>query len=265
MNRLLTVGILLLLCISCERNEMIPPYAGKLKKTLHYSSSTEDEPYSFIEYFYDDKGQLVKEVFRWKPNYMFAYHIYEYSEEARLLKKRRQSIEGSSVRPFFKIIYDKYDYYSDNKQIEHEYKDDILTDSTVFIYDGDNLLGEYHYDVEKNSSWNITYEYDGNNNLIRKTEPGGLYSGGTYTTYQYIGSTLDKVYNHAMDGSILVENTYSYRRSGNDEIVEIHYKDPSGEFLSNKKLYRAGKLIEDIAYDSAFNYSERSCSRYKYY
>lgn len=76
---------------------------------------------------------------------------------------------------------------------------------------------------------------------------------------------IDKVFNYNQNDSLLVENTYTYTQSNNKEIVEIHYKGPYGEFISYKKTYKDGKIIEDITYHPTFQGAEWSCVRYEYY
>lgn len=265
MNRVIKYSLFLLLLISCEKDDFDLQKAGKLKTKYIYSSSTDSEPYSFTTYYYDDNWNLIKELISDYPKPVWASYTYEYSEDGQLSNKQRRAIEGlnspDQTEADFILLWEKKYHYRDNKQIEVEYRRGTLSDSAIFIYEDDKIMAEYHYDVVEKNTWNIIYEYDSNNNLIKET----INPDGEYTIYHYKGSKIDKVFNYNQNDSLLVENTYTYTQSNNKEIVEVNYKGPYGEFISFKRTYEDGNLIEEIKYHPTFQGSEWYCLRYEYY
>jgi len=83
--------------------------------------------------------------------------------------------------------------------------------------------------------------------------------------YYYTGSKINKTLHYNQNDSLLVENTFTYTQSNNKEIVEIHYKGPYGEYISAKKTYKDGNIIEYIKYHPTFQGAEWWCERYEYY
>jgi len=265
MNRVIKYSLFLLLLISCEKDEFNVQKAGKLKTKYIYSSSTDSDPYSFTTYYYDDNWNLLKELISDYPKPVWASYIYEYSKDGQLLNKQRWAIEGlnspDQTEADFILLWEKKYHYIDNKQIEVEYRRGTLSDSVIFIYRDNLITAEYHYDVVDFSEWNIIYEYDSNNNLIKRTtNPNGF-----FTMYYYTGSKINKTLHYNQNDSLLVENTFTYTQSNNKEIVEIHYKGPYGEYISAKITYKDGNIIEYIKYHPTFQGAEWWCERYEYY
>lgn len=122
-------------------------------------------------------------------------------------------------------------------------------------------MAEYHYDLIISSELSTIYEYDSNINLIKRTSN----PDGTYTIYYYEGLKIHKTLNYNQNGSLLVENLFFYTQSDNKEIVEVLYKGPYGEYISDKSTYKDEKIIEYIKYHPTFRGAEWYCERYEYY
>ncbi len=255
----------LLLFISCQKGKFDVQKTGKLKAKYVYSSSTESHPYAFTTYYYDDNWNLVKELISDYPKPVFASFTYKYSINGQLLNKKYQAIEGinypGQTESDFTLLWEKKYHYLDNKKIEEEYRNGILTDSVIYIYRNNLIMTEYHYDLGDLKRWSIIYNYDPNDNLIKKTSN----PVGSYTVYHYTGSKIIKAMNYNQMDSLLVENTYTYTKKNNKEIVEVHYKGPYGEFISFKTTYKDGNIIEKITYSPTFIGSEWNCVKYEYY
>ena len=266
MKRFIIYILLYFLIFSCEKDEINLPGKSYIKTRYNYSSSTDSEPYSFTSYFYDDKWNLIKELIFDYPKPVWASYTYEYSDDGKLLNKKFKGKEGnnypSQTESEFILIREYKYQYIDNKKIEKEYnRNNELTDSAIFIYRDDFLMAEYHYDLIISSELSTIYEYDSNNNLIKRTSN----PDGTYTIYYYEGLKIHKTLNYNQDGSLLVENLFIYTQSDNREIVEVLYKGPYGEYISDKSTYKDGKIIEYIKYHPTFIGAEWYCERYDYY
>jgi hypothetical protein len=238
---------------------------GKLKTRYIYSSSTDDEPYSFATYCYNNKGELLKELISNYPEPVYSSFTYEYSNNGKLLNKKYKAMEGlnspDQTESDFTLIYENRYEYVDDEQIEKEYRNNQLTDSAIYIFNNDLLIREDHYDIKDNSSWSIIYSYDSDSNLTKRLSM----PEGTYSVYEYTGSKLQKVTQYDQSDSLLVENIYKYTSSKNKEIIEIHYKGPYGDFISAKTTLKNGLIVEYIKYHPTFIGAEWYCERYEYY
>ncbi|MBN2481517.1 MAG: hypothetical protein JXB19_07250 [Bacteroidales bacterium] len=256
---------LAVLTTGCEEDPFLVKHDFKVKTQYRYHDSSEDEPYGFTLYTYDHEWRLTKELISDYPGPAFASNTYEYSNNGRLLHKKRWAMQGTNFpgqdESDFTLIWEcKYSYMG-NKQIEKEYHDNELTDSSVYVHSGDLLLEEHHYDFRRSSNWSVFYEYDTQKNLIKKiTVPDG-----NYTAYYYSGSNLVKTMKFNSSDSLLAESIAVYSGSGGTEIVETHRVRPDGNALTHKRTYYTGLLVEDIQYHPAFPGAEWSCLRYDYY
>lgn len=258
---ILAVSIL----ISCENDSAIERTNNKLKKMYIYSDSDAEEPYSFTEYFYDNNGNLIKELISNYPEPVYASFNYEYSNDGKLISKKRKAIEGASspnqTEEDFVLLWEKKYTYADNKKIEKEYRANSLTDSAIYVYDWEHLIEETHYDIEDSEQWSIEYKYNSNGNLIERNQ----YPDSLYSKYIYEDAQLHKSLQYDKHDSLLVENLYIYSSSGNKEITTVHYKGPYGEFITNKITYQFGNIIEHIKYHPTFQGAEWWVKRYEYY
>jgi len=268
MKTILMISVSMILFFGCEKDSVIldndcnkQHYGAKLKAMYIYNSSTSDEPYSFTTYTYDDNWNLKKELLSEYPSPVFASVIYDYSIDGKLKNKKRLAIEGAynpnqNESDFVLIWENKYEYI-DNKTIEKVFRNNELTDSNVYSYNGCLLIEEFHNNFSNLGEWSIIYEYDLNNNLTKETS----FPDGNYLRYFYEDSKLVKLVSYNKGNSILNETNYIYIKANDKSYTEIR----TGEFLSEKITTENGKLIEHIKYHPTFPGSEWWCHRYDYY
>ena len=271
MKRIALLFIFTLLLSSCEKdpNTTGDDYDlhgnGVIKTKYIYTSSSAVDPYATNAYTYDKNWNIKKILISDYPKPVFASYTFEYSDNGVLLNKKYYAIEGANYPDQTEsdfILIREYRYsYQGNSEIELEYRRSELTDSTVYVYDNSLLVAEDHYDLKNGNKWSFIYQYDSNNNLLRKTnEPEG-----TYTNYSYDGSRVVKTEGYDNTGMLTVEVDYVYSRMGDKVIVEAHHKGTYGEFVSGKKTYKNGNVIEEIIYHPTFQGSEWVCYKYDYY
>jgi len=263
-NLILSILVVSML-ISCENDSAIERTNNKLKKMYIYSDSDAEAPYSFTKYFYDNNGNLIKELISDYPEPVYASFNYEYSGDEKLISKKRKAIEGASspnqTEEDFILIWEKKYTYTDNKKIEKEYSDNYLTDSAIYVYDDDLLIEETHFDIEDSKQWSIEYKYNSNGNLLKKNQ----YPDSIYTKYIYEDERLHKTLQYDKHDSLLVENLYIYSSPGNKEITEVHYEGPYGKFITEKITRQFGNKIEHIKYHPTFQGEEWWVKRYEYH
>ena len=260
--RLIIISIFL---YSCDKNNIEVSPNAKVKTKYIYSSSTDLEPYSFTSYTYDHNWNLTKELISDYPKPVTSSYTYKYDSDGRLLIKKYNSINGynhsNQTETAFSVIREYKYQYIDDLQIELIYKKGELYDSVIYKNYNDLVLEEHHFNQSRGTEWSIINEYDPDGNLLKKSElPDNI-----YTTYLYENSKIIKSNIYSSDNLLVVENTYSYTKSRDKEIVEIHYKGPYGEFISEKTTYNRGSIIEFIKYHPTFIGSEWYCHRFEYY
>jgi hypothetical protein len=271
MKKILLMFFFSLLFFSCEKDptttgdEYNLQGTGKIKTKYIYSSSSEIEPYATNAYTYDENWNIRKILISDYPKPVFASYTYEYSDKGVLINMKYKAINGENhpdqTESDFTLIREyKYDYQGNNK-IELEYRRNELTDSAVYAYINTLLVSENHYDLKDGTEWSIIYQYDSNNNLIKKTEN----PEGTYTINSFEGSRIVKSELYDQNGLLTVENEFVYYKSEGKVIVESHYKGTYGNFVSEKTTYKDGNVIEYIKYHPTFQGAEWFCYRYEYY
>jgi hypothetical protein len=253
------------LLFSCEKVNLNLTETSKLKTLYIFASSTETKPYSFTSYSYDQNWNLSKELISDYPKPAWSSYTYKYSDKGELIIKDHWMKVGNNFpdqkESDFSLV-EEYKYlYQDNNKIEKIYRNNILTDSAIYTYSNNHLISEYHYDLINSLNWSLLNEYDSNDRLIKIT----THPEGFYTVYLYDSSNIQKTSEYDQNGKLLVENTYVYTYSRSNEIIEIFYKGPYGEFLSDKVTYSSGNVIESIKYDPSFQGAESHCYKYEYY
>ncbi len=265
MKKTFYIILIVSLTISCKKDDTILEKNSKVKTKYIYANSSDKEPYSFTSYTYDDKWNLKKELISDYPSPIYASFTYEYSDDGYLISQKRWAKEGynypNQTESEFSLIWEKKYENIDNKKIEREYHDNVLTDSNIYIYYNDFLLEENHYDIKNSDDWSISYEYDSKNNLIKRTS----IPDGTYTVYYYNDSKISKTLHYDNNDSLPVENIFIHTKSNNKDITEIHYNGPHGEYISDKITTENGNIVEYIKYHPTFQGAEWWCERYEYY
>jgi len=250
--------------VGCEHDTTIERSGNKLRFKYIYSNSNEEVPYSSTEYFYDNDGNLIKELISEYPKPVYASFNYEYSDDGKLISEKYKAIQGASSpdqsEDDFSLIWRKKYTYTANKKIEKEYYDNTLTDSAIYAYEASLLVEEAHYDLERSVQWKIDYKYNSSGDIIKKYQ----YPDSTYSEYIYKNNRLHKILQYNNNDSLVTENLYMYSSSGNKEITEIYYKGPYGEYIKEKITRLSGKKIEHIKYHPTFQGAEWWCKRYEY-
>ena len=255
--------------LGCEKDEINIETTGKVKTIYTYSSSSssssDNTPYAFTSFFYDDNWNLSKELISDNPKPIYASTTYEYYDNGKLLNKKYKVKLGENypeqTESDFSLVREYKYAYLDNKKIEKEYRENELTDSVIYTYLTNLLTLEKHFDIKNQSEWSIAYEYNSDDNLVKRTS----YPDGNYTFYFYENSKIQKTLQYDNSGSLLVENTFIYSELGDKEIVETYYKGTYGEYVSDKVTYKNGNIIETIKYHPTFQGAEWYCKRYEYY
>jgi hypothetical protein len=272
MKRITAYILFFCLLFSCEKaklgNEKINFHttgSAKVKTRYIFARSTDSLPYTFTSYSYDQNWNLLKELISDYPKPAWSSFTYKYSDNGELIIKDHwvkigENFPDQKESDFSLTDENKYSY-QDNKKIEKVYWGNVLHDCIIYTYLNNNIISEYHYDMSGIGNWNVLYDFDSNDRLIKITSnPDGF-----YTVYTYDGSKIQKTSEYNRDNQLIVENSYVYTHSNINEIVEIYYKGPIGEFLSDKITYSSGNVIEEIQYDPYFNGVESYCKRYEYY
>ncbi len=233
------IFIVFVFFISCEKNRL-NNNENKLKAEYVYSNSNATSPYSTILYYYDVSGNLIKELTTNCPISICSSCLYEYSNDGQLDKKTYKVKNGlnyeGQTEADFSIIWEQIYKYDENKVTEERYKDNQLT----------NI---------------IIYEYDSEDNLTKEIYK----SKNEYVIYHYKNSKIIKTLRYNSANLLLDENLYTYIQSENTEIVEILYKGQLGEYVSYKKTYENGRVVEEVKYHPTFHGEEWFCKRYEYY
>ena len=96
-----------------ENEEVVIPATSdqyRLMKVLNYSSSTDPEPYSFMDLEYDANGNVCKESLYDYPGTLFTYREYTYENNILKEKKNYDGAVGN-----LKLgTYIKYAYENEN-------------------------------------------------------------------------------------------------------------------------------------------------------
>lgn len=263
--RQIPVLLFLILSVTCEKDDIGLKKNSKVKTRYIFSGSTDDKPYSFATYTYDNNWNLIKELISDYPKPVFASESYEYSEDGRLISRQRRAIEGENhtdqTEADFTLIWEKKYEYRGNRKIEKEYRNNIVKDSSVYTYDNNLLTEEYHYNIENHTEWGTLYEYNPDNLLIKTTS----YPEGYYTKYIYQDSKIEKTLHFNNNDSILGENLFVYTFRDSKEIRETHNIGTNGEFISEKITSINGNVLEYIKYHPTFIGAEWWCEKYEYY
>lgn len=94
MRKATSILLLSLIVFSCEKSDLAPDNEfnldgnGVVLLKLIYSSSSDNDPYAFNAYYYDEDWNVTKILISNYPSPVFASYTYEYSENGKLLKWR---------------------------------------------------------------------------------------------------------------------------------------------------------------------------------
>lgn len=261
MSKIFIPILIIILIVSCEKDDFDLEKTGNIKTKYVYSSSENTDPYSFTTYSYDSRWNLVKKLLSDNPKPIYASYTYDYNENEELVNKKHFFKLGENypdqTESSFSLVEEFKYTYSNNKTIELEYNETELTDSTVYIYTSNQLLSETHFDINDQTEWSIYYEYNSNNNLIKETS----LPSGNYIIHEYKNSKIQKSTSYDSNGTLISELVFIYSNIENTEIIETY----NGDFLSEKTTIKNGNVIEYIRYHPTFPGAEWYCHRYEYF
>jgi hypothetical protein len=252
---------------------------------LNYATSTSSQPYGFVDFTYNDDGNLVKESMFDFPNALTTYKIYEYKSGKLMEKKMFDGYVGNLTLG----TYIKY-YYTNDKLTKEELRlvDGTLKYTTLSEFDGNNLIKTYKLNDDLGVHHLYKYAYDDKDRMV--LEQVFMYDQqlDEFTKYVYDRNRLTKkeFYNRYGNLTMYMENVYN----GSDDLPDGElYFDSNGQLTQQQTLvydswgnlierivenqstcklfskkYNGELLIEEITYDPSFGCAEWTVSRYEY-
>lgn len=284
-----TILISMILTLTCCEKGDINPLTDnyRLVKILNYGSTSDSEPYSFVDLEYDKNGNLIKESMYDYPNTLSIYKVYDY--EDNLLKVKR--IYDGQVGNLQLGTYREYEY-ENSKLIKEEL---FLSNGTSkytkhYEFSGDNLvnnykfndkLGIHHQYKHKYNNDNLvileeTYMYDQQlsgftkyyyDDKLRLTKTEIYHSDETIRQTQeqkYVGNSdlATEMLIYDSQGELSQQLELLYDDFGNH--TEARIVDTQGTHALFKKTYNGELLIEHIEYAPKFYYISGYVTRYEY-
>lgn len=287
---LLILGMLTVL--SCEETNS-PLHSGgafpnldeyRISKILSYPNSSAISPGGGIEYTYSENGDLIKETSIEYPSTVVTYKDYEYTDG----KKSRIKIYDGQVGNLTLGTYIDYFYINDKLAKEELHlPDGTLKYSTVYQYEGDQLVNTYkdgdglgihhQHKYTFNHNSNLTLEqvymynqelseftkhiYDSRNRLIKTEVYDHNNELTSYKVIIYEGSNTlpskELQYNH--NGSLTQSSEFIYDTWGNLTETKVN-----GACTLFRRKYNGNLMTEQITYTTAWGCAEWTVNRYEY-
>jgi hypothetical protein len=284
-----TILISMILTLTCCEKGDINPLTDnyRLVKILNYGSTSDSEPYSFVDLEYDKNGNLIKESMYDYPNTLSIYKVYDY--EDNLLKEKR--IYAGQVGNLQLGTYREYEY-ENSKLIKEEL---FLSNGTSkytkhYEFSGDNLVNNYKFNDKLGIHHQYKHKYNNDNLVI--LEETYMYDQqlSGFTKYYYddkLRLTKTEIY-HSDE---TIRQTQEQKYVGNSELAtemliydsqgelsqqlellyddfgnhtEARIVDTQGTHALFKKTYNGELLIEHIEYAPKFYYISGYVTRYEY-
>lgn len=221
---------------------------GKLQKEVYESPWDKGD----IEYEYDTKGNIIKEVSIREEGINAAWHVkhvtereyeYEYDEQGNMTKCEVEELEEN--------IYDsrENDTFPADWEYEYEYEYDSKGNvvSKTEYWDGEKN-GKYEYNLEgllirvRNGGYNYRREYGESGNVIEaedsQCELAFSYSKGLYR--------IEKKVNEDEE----LSGYYTYHKENNHEMMYLYFQEENGESIIVQDWGWSGQLSEYRNYDS---------------
>lgn len=224
----------------------------KLEKTFYYDESEN----FYIEYEYDEKTRLIKNIWKNSGNQIISIDLYEYNEFDNIFKisflDSENNLSNYNVYEYDvnnniikKIVY-SYDFelvfytnyeYDQNKNIikENSYdKNNILLGQTEYSYEYD----EKNYISKKTTEkYYYLYEYNENNNIIKIMTYNLNDENINYVIYEYdknLNLIKENTYNEKNEIISWIQNSYIKLKKIN---INSSYKE---EFFK-KEIFKKKK------------------------
>ena len=209
---------------------------GRIIKESNQTLAREitNEPWT-IDYTYDSNGNLTQEKYV-SDDYWHSYD-YTYNSEGTLIKESYTNSSGS----------DEYTYIYDNsgKLLKKEYN----SYDVVYTYDSKGNLIKAEERNDSGSNYTTTYEYDNNDNLIRKyTTDNNDYWNLEEYTYNNKNYLVEEAYTSSYGSDSTYK--YTYDSNGNETKYE-YYDNKYGDYSTVVTTYNVnGKIIKEICTSS---------------
>lgn len=170
------------------------------------------------EYTYDENGNTLTEktVMSFAGNVMTIMDVYTYDDDGNMLTKRTTVDDEENC-------VTKYEYSDGQRYKETEYKDEVMTNYTEYVYsDSGSLVTKIHYDGEGNETSRWENSYDSNERVVSKH----------YTSTDDFGTTKTEEYTYDDNGNILTFYDFDYYLK--TDFYEYEY-DVNNNKISEKK------------------------------
>ena len=230
-----------------------------LKKKTLYKTLASTQAIGMLEYEYDDKGRLVKQIDNGteSPNY-FGYFTLSYNEDGTIAKKDvyvsdSKQTSGYSLSKSYDYVYQsgQLDRISSGAEINQlfSYKSNKLI--SMFQLNGAGIMEKYYYDYDDKGVRIKSSHYRDGIGLI------------DYQQYRYSNGLLTNEYlnKNGQDSTIL----YEYSAS---KIVKITYQNLFKETVRLRQfsLDQNGNVILEICNDYPRGWEDNSyIARFEYY
>ena len=174
---------------------------GKLIKQTVIQSDNGGEPYvHYIEYTYDDNGNLLAAVYTNKDGNVGYTNSYAYDEDGNLIREEASTPDNG-------VVYaTDYTIGEDGKTTTETYTEGDYTYVGTYIYDDNGNLAKIEYS-DDGSYWNYVYNEDGS--LAKEefvTNDNEKYTYAFF--YDDNGNVIKETYTHA-DGTVeKIESEY---------------------------------------------------------
>lgn len=239
---------------------------------IYYVKRSDLSPYSnsytLEEYYYDDKGNVIKENRKYHYGYESTREVNQYIEyiynEDNLLVESLYYDENGVLE--YRYVHDKYDTNGRIlSEYQYVYNDPMIEDQGIneykFEYEYDSqgkLLSKYQCSVEGEILIRMDFEYTEGTNYCKAYEYRLYFGGGEYADNVYeceFDEKTGRVINFisipwGIDAQT-VGNFYEFDKAGRIIKVERHTTDNKVIMLSANEYDEQGNLIkESIGEDS---------------
>lgn len=258
----------------------------RIKRAVHYSSSTSSEERSGIEYFYNQEGNLIREsYYNYPAKTLFLEKVYEYSDKVRI----GQKIYSGETDKLTVGLYSVF-HYLDGHLIKEEVfsgYDNSFVHSLNYEYHGNNLVRKYRYDPAFGIMGEMKYTYDNNSKLVLEENSSSNVDEYKYKKHVYgengrevrieylnVNKDLlfytDKVYEKenpnplqelkfSKNGKLEIKYKHFYDRWNN--LTETVINDGCSTF---RRKFDGELLIESISYSLTWGCVEAGMTKYEY-
>lgn len=258
----------------------------RIKRVVHYSSSTSSEERSGIEYFYNKEGNLIKEsYFNYPAKRLFLEKVYEYSDKIKVKQKTYSGETDNLTVGLYSVFH-----YLDGHLIKEEVfrgHDSSFVHSLNYEYHNNNLIRKYRYDPAFGTMAEMKYTYDNKSKLV--LEENSTFDVNEYKYKKHVYDEngqevktehlnvnwdllfyIERVYEKEnpnplqelkfdKNGKLQSKQLYSYDRWNN--LIETVINDGCSTF---RRKFDGELLIESISYDLIWNCVESGMTKYEY-